>query len=71
MVKLCKELLFIHYGVDASLLNNATLVHLLHRIELFLLLFLNFPYLSKATSANHIVKHEVILVRRYITISEI
>jgi hypothetical protein len=39
-------------------------MHLLHGIELLLLFFLDLPDLAETASANHIVKHKVILIRR-------
>jgi hypothetical protein len=64
MVKLCEELFLIHDRVDTSLLNDTALMHLFHSVELLLLFFLDLPDLAETASADHIVKHKVILIRR-------
>ncbi len=64
MIKLCEEFLLIHHRVDTSLLDDAAFVHLFHGVELLLLFFLHFPDLAETASANHIVEHKVILIRR-------
>lgn len=62
MIELCEELLLVHHRVHTPLLDDATLVHLLHRVELLFFLLLHLPNLAEATSTDHVVEHKVILI---------
>lgn len=65
---MAQQLAFIDHTVDRALRDDSTLEHLLHR-ELsttFLLLYL--PNFAKATFSNHVVKLEMVLSHRYMSV---
>ena len=70
MPQLSQELFLIHDRVYTSLRDDSSFVHFFHCVELFFLFLLDFPNFAKASPADDVVEHKMILVYSYSDITQ-